>query len=167
MRNILLLRHAKSDLDDPTLPDHDRPLAPRGERDAPRMGTALVALGSVPDCIVASTARRACDTAHLAVAAMGYAGPVIEEHAVYAASGVALLDVIARYADGCNTLLLVGHNPGLEELLGLLVTGTTSDAAIRMPTAALARIALASPGSGTLEWLLTPRVVAALTGMKK
>lgn len=161
------MRHAKSGWDDPALPDHDRPLAPRGERDAPRMGAALAALGGVPDRIIASTARRARDTAHLAAAVMDYAGTVIEERAVYAASGAVLLEVIARHANACDTLLLVGHNPGVEELLGLLITGTTHDAAIRMPTAALARVALASPGSGTLEWLLTPRAVAALTGIKK
>ena len=166
MRTILVMRHAKSDWGDPALADHDRPLAPRGERDAPRIGAALAALGSVPDRVVASSARRARETAQHAAAVTGYTGAVIVEGAAYAASGAALLALIARHADRCETLLLVDHNPGVEDLLGLLIFGAESGAAIRMPTAAVARVALASAARGTLEWLLTPRAVAALTRAK-
>ncbi len=79
MKTLLVLRHAKSDRSNDTLRDHDRPLAPRGEADAPRMGAALAALDMIPDCIVTSTAVRARETAHLVAAAMGYGGAVIEE----------------------------------------------------------------------------------------
>src|SRR4051794_2583552 len=106
MKTLLVLRHAKSDRSDSGLEDHDRPLAPRGEADAPRMGAALAALGSVPDAIVTSTAVRARDTAHLAATGMGYDGPMVETRDVYAASGSELLDVLSDLAGDHDTVLL-------------------------------------------------------------
>jgi phosphohistidine phosphatase len=174
MKTLLVLRHAKSDRSDPGLEDHDRPLAARGETDAPRMGAALAALGSMPDVIITSTAVRARDTAHLAATGMGYDGPTVETRAVYAASGDALLAVLHDHAGDHDTTLLVGHNPGMEELIGLLIADAGSEIGLRMPTAALACLSFetdawseVTPGSGTLQWLLTPRIVAPLLGTAK
>jgi phosphohistidine phosphatase len=169
MKTLLVLRHAKSDRSDGALPDHDRPLAPRGEADAPRMGMALAALGMVPDYIVTSTAMRARETARLAVAAMGYGGEIVEQPEIYGASVDVLLDVLRECNDEAATAMLVGHNPGLEELVCLLTGGEGAEAILRLPTAGLACIALdiaawshLGPACGLLQWFLTPRIVAPL-----
>ena len=174
MKRLLVLRHAKSDRSDPQLADHERPLAPRGEADAPRMGAALAALGAIPDVIITSTAVRARDTARLVATAMGYEGAMNETRRVYAASGAELLALLREDAGDYDTVLLVGHNPGVEELLGFLIAGVGSEIGVRMPTAALACLTIevddwhgVMPGCGTLQWLLTPRIVAPLLGGMK
>jgi phosphohistidine phosphatase len=168
LKTLLVLRHAKSDRGDRTLRDHDRPLAPRGEGDAPLMGTALAALDLIPDCILTSTATRARDTARLVAAAMGYGGEIIEDATLYAASVDALLDAL-RECDEEACVLLVGHNPGLEELICLLTGGDDAQTVVRLPTAALACLALdieewaeVHEACGHLAWLLTPRIVYPL-----
>lgn len=169
MKTLLVLRHAKSDRGDKTLRDHDRPLAPRGEADAPRMGTALIALDLIPDRIITSTAQRALETARLVAAAMGYRGEVIESREVYAASVDTLRDVLREHGGDDATILLVGHNPGLEELICVLAGGRDAPPFIRVPTAGLACLALdikdwqeIHDAYGTLEWFLTPRIVDPL-----
>ncbi len=167
-KTLLVLRHAKSDRGDNTLRDHDRPLAPRGKADAPRMGTALAALDAIPDRVLTSTAVRACETTRLVTAAMGYSGEIIAEPGIYAASVDALLDVL-RDCDDEETVLLVGHNPGLEELICLLTGGTDAEPMIRLPTAGLACLALnietwpeIHERCGLLHWFLIPRIVSPL-----
>lgn len=168
MKTLLVLRHAKSDRSDAGLRDHDRPLAPRGERDAPQMGMALLALGMIPDCILTSTAVRARETARLVAAVMAYSGEVVEEPGIYGASVDALLDAL-RACDEERVVLLVGHNPGLEELVCLLTGGQEAQPVVRLPTAALVCLTLdiedwheIHEACGQLEWLLTPRVVSPL-----
>jgi phosphohistidine phosphatase len=167
-KTLLVLRHAKSDRSDPAMRDHDRPLAPRGEADAPRMGIALAALDAIPDSILTSTAVRARETTRLVAAAMGYGGEIIEEAGIYAATMDTLLDLL-RDCDEEATVLLVGHNPGLEELICLLAGGAGAEPIVRLPTAALACLALGieewshlAPGCALLQWLLTPRIVYPL-----
>lgn len=167
-KTLLVLRHAKSDRGDKAARDHDRPLASRGEADAPRMGTTLAALDAIPDCILTSTAVRARETTRLVAAAMGYDGEIVEEADIYAASVDMLLDVLRDY-DEETTVLLVGHNPGLEELICLLTGGVGAEPIVRLPTAGLACLALdieywsqLVPESGLLQWFLTPRIVYPL-----
>lgn len=167
-KTLLVLRHAKSDRGDKVMRDHDRPLAPRGETDAPRMGAALNVLDAIPDRILTSTAVRARETTRLVARAMGYGGKVVEEPAIYAAPVETLLDVL-RGSDAEATVLLVGHNPGLEELIRLLTAGTEAEPIVRLPTAGLACVALdierwsqLVPGCGLLQWFLTPRIVSPL-----
>ncbi len=167
MKTLLVLRHAKSDRGDNALRDHDRPLAPRGEADAPRMGTALVALATIPDRVLTSTAMRARETTRLVTAVMGYTGEIIEAPAIYAAVD-ALLDVLRDGGDA-ETVLLVGHNPGLEELICLLTGGMDAAPMVRLPTAGLACLALDIKAwseiherCGLLRWFLTPRIVYPL-----
>ena len=168
MKTLFVLRHAKSDRGDKAIHDHDRPLAPRGEADAPQMGIALAALGMIPDCLLTSTAVRARETTRLVAAAMGYDSQVIEEPGIYAASVDTLLDVL-RACDDASTVLLVGHNPGLEELICLLTGGVDAEPIVRLPTAGLACVSLdieewphLLPECGLLHWLLTPRIVSPL-----
>ena len=168
MKTLLVLRHAKSDRGDNALRDHDRPLAPRGETDAPRRGVALAALDIRPDCILTSTAVRARETTRRVAMAMGYDGEIIEEPGIYAASVDTLLDVL-RDRDDEAIVLLVGHNPGLEELICLLIGGMGAEPMVRLPTAGLACLALdierwshLRAECGLLQWFLTPRIVYPL-----
>jgi phosphohistidine phosphatase len=138
MKTLLVLRHAKSSWDDRTLDDHERPLNKRGHRDAPRMGEVIRAYRLVPDLILSSDALRARQTAEAAAKAAHYAGTILLDPRLYGASPTDIVKVL-RTVDETNagTLMIVGHNPGLEELIAQL-TRERQD----LPTAALAQIAL-------------------------
>lgn len=157
-RRLLLLRHAKSNWEDPALPDHKRPLAPRGERDAPRMGAELARRGRVPDRVLVSSARRARQTADRFLPAAGV-DPEIQEviPELYAASPVTLQRLLSAVPGAWRCVLVIGHNPGLEEWIERL-TGQTQ----RMPTAALACIALDTLDRGRLEWHVAPKDLEAV-----
>lgn len=166
MRTLVLLRHAKSSWDTPVESDFDRPLASRGLRDAPRMGKLLKASNLNIDRIVSSTAARARQTAELAAEAAKCARKLEFEDAIYEASLAELLGVLRRLNDEDLTVVLVGHNPGFEELLGALCGSKGSHARIRVPTATLACIELDIPswqnvtaGTGTLLWMAVPKMV--------
>src|SRR5262245_57005344 len=114
MKTLLLLRHAKSSWDSPAARDYDRPLAPRGERDAPRIGKALRDADIDLDLVVSSPAVRARQTAELVLKAARYEGAVQFEEAIYEAAVTALMDVVRDLPDTAETAMLVGHNPGFE-----------------------------------------------------
>jgi phosphohistidine phosphatase len=159
MKSLLLLRHAKSNWDNPSLRDFDRPLAARGERDAPRVGKALRKRGQLPDLIISSPAARAKATIKAVMKAAKLDQEPQFEGAVYGASSAELLKLIRRLPNASACALLVGHNPGFEDLVGRL-TGSHE----RMPTAALARIEFqidhwedVEDGKGSLAWLMTPK----------
>ena len=137
MKILLILRHAKSSWKHAGLADHDRPLNTRGLRDAPRMGRLLREEGLLPDLVVSSTAVRALATADLAAGEAGYGGAVMQDRRLYLAAPAALAGVLAEAGGGASRLLVVGHNPGLEELLAGL-TGRAEP----LPTAALAEVRL-------------------------
>lgn len=137
MRTLLLLRHAKSSHKDERLADHDRPLTKRGQRDASRMGALLVDDDMVPDLIVNSTSCRTRETTKRVAAAAGYRGPVRYSEELYLADPKHIVAVIAAQPASRSTLLVVGHNPGLEELLLALTKRDES-----LPTASLVRISL-------------------------
>ena len=121
MKKIILIRHAKSDWDNPSLPDYDRPLADRGLRDAPQMAISLKNRGVHLDLICSSTAQRAKQTACITAAVLGYQESEIKwEKSLYHASASYLLQFIQSQSDQVQTLVLVGHNPGLTELINIL-----------------------------------------------
>ncbi len=122
-RRLILLRHAKSAW--PDLPDHDRPLAGRGRGDAPAIGRWLRETGCLPDLVWCSTAERATQTWQLAAAELGADPPVSYEPKMYGATGGELADLVRQAPARTNTLLLVGHNPGIQELA---VTLSAADA---------------------------------------
>ncbi|MBA3313754.1 MAG: histidine phosphatase family protein [Planctomycetota bacterium] len=136
MKTLLLMRHAKSSWGDETLPDHERPLNDRGRRDAPAMGRRLAESSFVPDRILCSTARRARETAELVVESLGADRPLDVREGIYHATPAEILAAIAESGDG-DTLLVIGHNPGMGELVGRLTEFDDS-----MPTAAIAFIEL-------------------------
>jgi phosphohistidine phosphatase len=133
MKTLLILRHAKSSWDDPALDDHERPLNARGLRDAPRMGRLMAREGCLPDLVVSSTAVRARTTARIALAAADCEAPLTLSEDLYLADPSVYVRSLEAADDGLNRIMVVGHNPGLEDLIGRL-TGRNE----RMPTAALA-----------------------------
>ena len=116
MRRVILLRHAKSSWDDPSLTDRERPLARRGRKDAPRMGKFLRKAGFVPDTVLCSSARRARDTWSLVADKLGKAPKPAIEEGLFMVAPRRLLARLRRLDDASETVLVVGHNPGLEGL---------------------------------------------------
>lgn len=174
MLTLLLLRHAKSSWDNPALADYDRPLAKRGTKSAPRMGAEIAALGLRPDLVLCSAAARAKETLSLVLPELGKPAPeVVYDDAIYMASPGDLIKIL-RAADASgptpHTVMVVGHNPGLEELAELLAGGGDEAAqnlmAEKFPTCALAVIAFdvkdwsaIAPGKGKLQRFLTPALL--------
>lgn len=176
-RQLVLLRHAKSAWPD-NIPDHDRPLARRGRRDAPAAGRWLRQAGYVPDYVLCSTARRARETWQLAQRELGVRPPAVFDPGVYDASARSLLDLVRQLPRAARTVVVVGHDPALPELaLELLaengapgrqaVAPTPATPLDRMrakfPTAAIAVLELRGPwselalGRARLASFTTPR----------
>ena len=141
-RVLILLRHAKSDWSGDE-PDHDRPLSRRGRRQAPEAGRWLAEHVDHIDLAVVSTAVRARQTWELVSAPLAAPPSVRLEDRVYAASASALLEVVQTLPDDATTVVLVGHNPGIEHLASTLTGHWVS-----MPTSAFAVIGF-SGGWGT------------------
>ena len=137
MKTLLILRHAKSSWQDSGLDDHDRPLNKRGKQAAPQMGRLLKAQDLVPGVIISSTAKRARKTAELVAENCGYAGSVEVNQQLYLASAGQAIAVLTELYHDEARVMLVGHNPGVEELLEVF-TGEVA----AMPTAALAQVEL-------------------------
>ena len=160
MKTLLVLRHAKSSWKHPETSDHDRPLNKRGKRDAPRMGRLVAARGLRPDVIVSSTAKRARWTADEVAQHSGYEGAVQLERRLYLAHPDDIVDVVRCTAGSAGRVMVVGHNPGLEDLLARLAGRSAA-----LPTAAVAEVRLsirswrdlAVSSAGTLAGVWRPR----------
>lgn len=121
MKNLILIRHAKSSWDDPDLGDLERPLNKRGKRDATTMGRRLRELSLMPDRILASPAKRAVKTAKLIAEELDYPKKRIEiREAAYMQGAAALAGLVAGLDDDWERVFLVGHNPDLTELANRL-----------------------------------------------
>jgi phosphohistidine phosphatase len=174
MRRLMLLRHAKSDRSPPGASDRDRPLEVRGQETAPKIGAYMAKHGLVPDQALCSTARRTHDTWTLVASAFAKAPPVRFEERVYDATADAILDIVRETADTARSLLVVGHNPGLHDLAGLLIASGDVEARERLrekfPTAGLAVIDFAYDDwrkvhkrAGRLDRFVTPRTLTGAT----
>ncbi len=168
MHELLLLRHAKSSWDAAGLADHERPLAPRGVRAASAMGSYLRSLTPALDCVLCSTARRARDT--LAGLALGGV-PVVIERELYHADDHALGLRVAELGAELQRVLLIGHNPGLEDFARRLAGAGEEESLARLAkglkTCNLARFELAidswrefEPKHASLAQLLRPKDVS-------
>lgn len=174
MLTLILLRHAKSSWGHPGLSDLKRPLAKRGKKAAPEIGAALERLNLRPDLILCSGAERARETLALVLPEFGpQSPPVVYDDRLYMALPDGLLAGLHRVkpdhkGDTPRCVMLVGHNPGLEELALLLAGDGPADELARLsekfPTAAAAVIdfdaetwADIEPGTGRLNYFLTPK----------
>ncbi|HYP01162.1 MAG TPA: histidine phosphatase family protein [Pyrinomonadaceae bacterium] len=159
MKTLLLLRHARPAPTSPTGRDFDRPLAEEGRADARRVGQFLRQKEIKPEIVLSSPAARARETADLVCEAAELSTQARLDARIYEASLEELLQIISEAEDGVETLLLVGHNPGLAELIALL-TGKSE----AVSPATLTRIELdidawgdAHNAAGRLAFSLPPR----------
>lgn len=168
-RQLLVLRHAKSSWDTPAATDFERPLATRGEKDAPRMGRWLHEQGLRPDWILGSPATRAKQTLLAVCRELGFPSKAIRwEPAIYEGELRDLLPVLGGCPDGARRVLLVGHNPGLETLVTYLggQSVTIPEDGKLLPAGALALLEVKTPwstlaaGGATLLSVIRPRDVA-------
>lgn len=121
MKKVYVIRHAKSSWDEPWSNDHDRTLAARGLRDAPKMGKRLKSERIYPSKILSSTALRARQTAELIAKELKFPIHEIEfNKGLYHASAQTYLHFIQDQEDQINCLFLIGHNPGMNDLIHLL-----------------------------------------------
>lgn len=166
MKTLTLLRHAKSGWDDPVARDFDRPLNPKGQRAAAMVGRHMKALGLAFDHVVASPAARVVETLDHLVQGYGSELAPAWDKRIYLASPATLIDVVHDLPAGAGHVLLVGHNPGLEELvLQLAQSGALRDqVAIKFPTATLAEMTFevkgwreVRAGNATLTRFVRPR----------
>lgn len=161
MKQLILVRHAKSSWQQPELDDFERPLNHRGERDAPVMGERLARSGLRPELILSSPARRARATAEVLADRLGLAPAQVRfEAGIYEAAPEDLLRLIRSREESLGRLLLVGHNPGLLELGQLLAP----EAPDRFPTCAVLALAFEvaswrqiAPRGGRLLWYDFPK----------
>lgn len=137
MKTLILMRHAKSSWKEPELTDHDRPLNKRGEKDAPRMGRLLKDKKLVPDMIYSSTAVRARQTVEGLIEKSGYKHQVEYVESLYMAEPSTIIELVKLTPDKVDSVLVVGHNPGLEGLVQILSQKVES-----LPTGSIARINL-------------------------
>lgn len=168
MKTLTLLRHAKSGWDDPVARDFDRPLNAKGHRAAQAVGRQLRTLGVTFDHVIASPAQRVVET--IAGVADGYGSAIAPawDKRLYLASAATLLDVARESPADAARVLMIGHNPGLEDFVLLLLDGGEPDliaaAEEKYPTATVAELtfdvddwAQIAAGGGTLTRFIRPR----------
>lgn len=137
MKTLILIRHAKSDWDDQTISDFERPLNEKGLADAPMMADFVISKGIRPDILISSPAKRALMTCRIFAKKMSLsAGKIITEKEIYSGSVRDLLKIVNKIDDKNNTALLFGHNPDISYLANML-TGEFIDS---MPTCSVVAI---------------------------
>ena len=173
MKTLFLLRHAKAEDGGDGLPDFDRALNDRGRKEARAVGIFLRKRNVRLDLVLSSPAVRARETTELVLGSAELALEVHYDQRIYEAGPPRLLEVVSQLEDEMSTVLLVGHNPGLEELLSLL-----TDRIEHMATGTLAKVDLNAAGpdagsprgvrewrkvleeKGTLDWMVKPKELA-------
>lgn len=167
MLRLWLLRHAKSAWDDPGLDDFARPLSPRGRKACRRIARHMAERGIRPDLVLCSPATRTRQTLERLQKRLGDDLKVRFEPQLYLADPGALLALVRAAPTACRELLLIGHNPGLEEfaqqIAGTAASDTLSRLSEKYPTGALAEITIPArawaqltPDSGFLASFVTP-----------
>ena len=167
MRTLYVLRHAKSDWGDASLRDFDRPLNGRGRKSAKAMGHELRERGLTPDLVLLSPSARTTETLARVEEGFGASFEKVEESSIYLAENEALVALIRNAPAKSERLMIVGHNPGMHELVLLLANGPRDlreEAAAKFPTGAMAEISFdvgdwsdVTPGSGFIRSFLKPR----------
>ena len=159
MKTLLLLRHAKSSWKDAGVKDFDRPLNQRGLKAAPTIGRLIRKRKLQPDLVLSSPAERARQTTQLVLEAAGLKTEVRYDERIYEASAARLFEIVSQIDEEAGMVMMVGHNPGFEELLEALTADSRS-----LSTAALACIELdiekwskVKAGENRLAWLVKPK----------
>lgn len=159
MKTLLLLRHAKSSWKDTSVKDFDRPLNQRGLKAAPAIGRLMRKRKLQPELVLSSPAERARQTTQLVLEAAGLKTEVRYDERIYEASAARLFEIVSQIDEEAGMVMMVGHNPGFEELLEALTGEARS-----LSTAALACIELDSEkwskvkaGENRLAWLVKPK----------
>lgn len=159
MKTLFLMRHAKSSWKDDTLADFERPLNGRGKRAAETMGQYLKHHATTPELILCSPSERTRETLKLVLKAAKWTTEVRYDQRIYEASGMRLAEVVSQIENDRKVAMLIGHNPGIEELL-LLLTSERNE----VPTGVVAKLVLkttkwtnAIDKRATLDWLTKPR----------
>lgn len=159
MKTLYLLRHGKSSWKDEALADVERPLNGRGRRSSQAVGAFLKREKIIPDLVLSSSAIRARQTADIVMEAAKLRTDLRFDERIYEAGAQRLLEVVRQIEKSEKSVLLVGHNPGLEEFLKML-----TDADETMPTGTLSKIAIRASNwadigdkGATLEWIIKPK----------
>jgi phosphohistidine phosphatase len=162
MKTLFLLRHARAENSASGLSDLTRVLNERGREEAQTVGTFIKKQNLEFDLVLSSPAVRARNTTDLVLAAAGLSHSVRDDERIYEAGPLRLLEVISEIEQDASATLLVGHNPGIEELL-ILLTGSAQ----QMATATLARIdfradewSKVAESTASLEWIVTPNEIS-------
>jgi phosphohistidine phosphatase len=174
MRRLMLLRHAKSDRSLPGMRDRDRPLAPRGEVAAARIGTYMAHHSLLPDRTICSTAIRTRATWTLVSKQFERSPPTSFEDRIYEAAPAAILEALRETPHDVHALLVIGHNPGMQDVAGQLIASGDVEARERLrekfPTTGLAVIDFAFDDwsklhrrAGRLDRFVTPRSLSETT----
>jgi phosphohistidine phosphatase len=167
VRTLYVLRHAKSDWGDASLRDFDRPLNGRGRKSAKAIGRELRERGLTPDLVLLSPSARTTETLARVEEGFGASFEKVEERSIYLAETEELVALIRNAPAKSDRLMIVGHNPGMHELVLLLANGPRDlreEAAAKFPTGAMAEISFdvgdwsdVTPGSGFIRSFLKPR----------
>jgi phosphohistidine phosphatase len=139
MKTLLILRHAKAVSKDPSLSDHDRPLDDLGKEDALHIGKLIKEKDIIPSFIISSTALRAKTTAELVAKGCKYEADIVVDHSLYEAKSKGYLAILETVSDRYSIVLIVGHNPTIEEIIQML---TDSPDVVVMPSCTLAHLSL-------------------------
>src|SRR5438874_6888756 len=139
MKTLLILRHAKAVTKDPSLSDHDRPLDKLGENDALHMGKLIKDKDIIPSLIISSTALRAKTTAELVAKGCSCQGDIVLNQSLYEAKTKDYLSILHTLPDKYNSVLIVGHNPTVEDIIQML---TDSVDVVTIPSGVLAHLSL-------------------------
>jgi phosphohistidine phosphatase len=137
MKNLLLMRHAKSSWKDDSLEDHERPLKKRGRKDSIRMARVIADNNLTPDLILSSTAVRARETVEILAKELAYSGQILFSDELYMGEPQDFVSALGEISDDPNTVMIVAHNPGLEAYLQIIDGEIES-----VPTACLGHLVL-------------------------
>ena len=171
MKALTIFRHAKAERPEAYPQDFDRPLTARGRKDAERMSIVIASQQPAVDCIISSTAVRAAQTTNHLIALLDYANRPQWEESAYLASATTLFELLHDAPAEAQHVVLVGHNPGMEELAALLCTGAENGAILRLPTAGIAHLQLdigrwqqIRAGGSELRLLAAPKLLPPRIG---
>jgi phosphohistidine phosphatase len=150
---LFILRHAKSSWDDSSIADHDRPLAPRGRRAAARIAEYAAERGIRPNLVLCSSASRARQTFERIATSLGRGAEVSIEQSLYGATGEQLVERLRAIPNVVRSVMLIGHNPGVQDLGLLLCRASPLRARLeaKFPTGALATLDMGRIGWKNLE----------------